>query len=67
MLMFVEFRLGVSGGSETESGVSMNSVNNFLDEIILYNNLMDDWGGIYRGDVCYECFDKLEEVVNKSE
>ncbi len=66
MLVFVEFRLEVSGGREHGCMVSMNSVSNFLDEIFLYNNMMDDWGGVYRGDLCYECFDKLEEVVNKS-
>jgi hypothetical protein len=66
MLVFVEFRLEVSGGSESGCMVSMNSVSNFLDEIFLYSNMMDDWGGVYRGDVCYECFDKLEEIVNKS-
>ena len=66
LLGFVKFRLMVSGGSEYGCMVSMNSVNNFLDEIFLYDNMMDDWGGCYRGDFCWENFEKLEELVNES-
>jgi hypothetical protein len=66
LLGFVKFRLHVSGGSEYGCMVSMNSVNNFLDEIFLYNNMMDDWGGGYRGDFCYENFEALERLVNES-
>ena len=47
---FVKFRLNVSGGSEYGCMVSMNSVNNFLDEIFLFDNMMCDWSGCYRGD-----------------
>jgi hypothetical protein len=67
MLVFVEFRLGVSGGDEGGCMVSMYSVSNFLDEIFLYNNLMDDWSGQYRGDFRWENFDKLNELIGKSE
>jgi hypothetical protein len=28
--------------------------------------MIDDWGGVYRGDLCYECFEKLKEEVDKS-
>jgi hypothetical protein len=66
MFIFVEFRLEVSGGCEFGCMVSMNSVSNFLDEIFLYDNMMSDWGGGYRGDFCYENFEKLKEEVDKS-
>lgn len=66
MFKFVEFRLYVSGGCESSCMVSMNSVNNFLDEIFLYDNMMDDWGGCYRGDYCWENFEELEKLVNES-
>ena len=66
MFVFVEFRLEVSGGCEYGCMVSMNSVSNFLDEIFLYDNMMSDWGGGYRGDFCYENFEKLKEEVDKS-
>ena len=46
--------------------VSMNSVSNFLNEIFLYDNMMDDWSGGYRGDFCYENFEELERLVNSS-
>jgi hypothetical protein len=63
---FVKFRLKVSGGCKSSCMVSMNSVSNFLDEIFLYDNMMDDWGGGYRGDFCYENFEELERLVNSS-
>jgi hypothetical protein len=28
--------------------------------------MMSDWGGGYRGDFCYENFEKLKEEVDKS-
>jgi hypothetical protein len=66
MFIFVEFRLNVSGGSESVCSVSMNSINNFLDEIFLYDNMMDDWGGCYRGDFCWENFESLKVLINGS-
>ena len=67
MKVFVEFRLEVSGGDKSSMGsVGMNYVSSFLDEIFLYDNMMSDWNGSYRGDFCWECFDSLEELVNKS-
>jgi hypothetical protein len=66
MKVFVEFRLEVSGGSEYSCMVSMNNVSNFLDEIFLYDNMMDDWSGGYRGDFCWENYEELKEEVDKS-
>jgi hypothetical protein len=66
LLGFVKFRLYVSGGNMHDCMVSMNNVSNFLDEIFLYDNMMSDWGGGYRGGFCWECFDSLEELVNES-
>ena len=63
---FVKFRLNVSGGCEHGCMVSMDSVNNFLDEIFLYDNMMDDWGGGYRGDFCWENYEELFKLVNES-
>jgi hypothetical protein len=67
MFVFVEFRLDVSGGDKTSMGsIGMNYVGSFLDEIFLYDNMMDDWNGNYRGDSCWDCFEWLEELVNES-
>jgi hypothetical protein len=66
MKTFIEFRLEVSGGSEYRCMVSMVNVTNFLDEIFLFDNMMDDWGGCYRGDFCWEKFEILEKLVNES-
>jgi hypothetical protein len=63
---FVKFRLNVSGGSESSMSVSMFNVSNFLEEIILFDNMMDDWGGCYRGDFSYECLDGLIELLDES-
>jgi hypothetical protein len=46
--------------------VGMNYVKSFLEEIFLYDNMMDDWGGCYRGDYCWENFEELERLVNES-
>jgi hypothetical protein len=65
---FVRFRLSVSGGSESSMGsVGCGTVEGFVNEIILYNNLMDDGSGCYRGDYSYEQLEALEEVLNKNE
>lgn len=66
MFGFVNFRLHVSGGSKSSCMSSMNSVENFLNEIFLYDNMMDDWSGQYRGDFCYENFDELKGLVDNS-
>jgi hypothetical protein len=67
LLGFVRFRLKVSGGCESSMGsIGMNYVSSFLDEIFLYDSMMDDWGGCYRGDYCWENFEDLEKLVNES-
>jgi hypothetical protein len=67
MKTFIEFRLEVSGGNKCGCMVSMTTVTNFLNEIFLFDNMMDDWGGCYRGDFCWEKFECLEKLVNKSD
>ena len=63
---FVKFRLYVSGGSEHNGMSGMNSVENFLNEIYLYDNMMDDWSGQYRGDFYYENYDSLKGLLDNS-
>lgn len=67
MFGFVKFRLHVSGGSKSSCMSSMDNVENFLNEIFLYDNMMDDWGGGYRGDFSDENFDSLKELVDNSD
>jgi hypothetical protein len=66
MSVFVEFRLEVSGGREYNSSVGCRSVEGFLNEICLFDDMMCDWGGAYRGDFCWECFDGLNEILDNS-
>jgi hypothetical protein len=66
MFVFVEFRLYASGGNEASGCNSMENIDIFLNEIFLYDNMMDDWSGQYRGDFCYENFEALEILVNES-
>ena len=55
LLIFVEFRLDVSGGNKHSMGsIGMNYVSSFLDEIFLYKNMMDNWNGEYRGNLRLE-------------
>ena len=65
---FIKFRLKVSGGSECSAGggVGCDSVNGFLNEIALFNDMMCDWGGAYRGDFDYECLDSLTELLEEA-
>jgi hypothetical protein len=67
MFEFVEFRLSVSGGNESSCMMSMDNVNNFLNEILLYENMISDWSGCYRGEFCGEYFELLEEKVDESD
>ena len=65
---FVKFRLSVSGGSVSSMGdIGCGTVEGFVNEIILYNNLMDDGAGQYRGDFSYENLEALEELLDKNE
>ena len=63
---FVNFRLDVSGGAETQGPESICTADKFLNEICLFDNLMCDWGGCYRGDFAYENFETLMELVDSS-
>jgi hypothetical protein len=63
---FVKFRLDVSGGDKSNMSVSMFSVGNFLNEIFLFDNMMCDWGGCYRGDFSSECLDGLIGLLDES-
>jgi hypothetical protein len=69
MKQFVKFRLKVSGGAETTmgAGVGCESISSFLDEICLYDNMMCDWGGAYRGSFCWENLEGLSELLNESD
>jgi len=64
---FVKFRLKVSGGSKCSAGggVGCDSVNGFLNEISLFENMMCDWGGAYRGSFSGECLDSLIELLEE--
>jgi len=67
MFVFVEFRLNVSGGNESSCMMSMDNVSNFLNEIFLYENMISDWSGCYRGEFCGEYFELLKEKVDESD
>lgn len=65
--VFVDFRLSVSGGSETSMGsIGCGSVGGFLNEIFLFDSMMSDWAGAYRGDCSYECLEGLIGLLNES-
>jgi hypothetical protein len=67
MFVFIEFRLNVSGGCESSMGdIGCERVIGFLEEIFLFESMMSDWSGSYRGDLCYEGFDVLKEFVDNS-
>jgi len=63
---FVKFRLNVSGGNESSMSVSMFNIENFLNEICLFDDLMCDWGGCYRGEFSSECLEVLERLLDES-
>jgi len=64
---FAKFRLSVSGGSETSMGsVGCGSIGGFLNEIALFDDMMCDWGGAYRGSFCWECLDSLIELLEEA-
>jgi len=65
MDLFIKFRLKVSGGRETSMSVGMSSIGGFIDELILFDDLMTDWVGQYRGDFKGECLDSLIEVMEE--
>jgi hypothetical protein len=64
---FVKFRLKVSGGSESCMGsVGCGSISGFLNEISLFDDMMCDWGGAYRGSFSSECLDSLIELLEEA-
>jgi hypothetical protein len=65
---FVRFRLSVSGGSESSMGsIGCGTVEGFVNEITLFNDLMDDGAGQWRGDFYYENLEALEALLEESE
>lgn len=65
---FVEFRLWVSGGERSSNGnIGCENIEGFLNEIFLFEDMMSDWSGVYRGDLCYEAYEALDEVISKSD
>ena len=67
MKKFVELRLRVSGGDKHDMGsVGMKTIEGFLNEIFLFNDMMDDVMGEYRGISSYETYESFEDSVNKA-
>ena len=68
MFTFVKFRLHVSGGSKYSMGssVSMESVSAFIYNISLFDDMMADWNGSYRGDSYWELLEYLGGLLNNS-
>jgi hypothetical protein len=65
---FVEFRLSVSGGSGSSMGdIGCETVEGFMNEVFLFQDMMDDWGGMYRGDLSYECLESLKKILEGSD
>jgi hypothetical protein len=63
---FVKFRLEVSGGSHSSMGsIGCGSIKGFLNEMFLFLNMMDDWGGCYRGDYSFENLEGLKTVMDE--
>ena len=65
---FMEFRLFVSGGSESSMGsIGCGTVEGFLNELFFFQDMMDDWSGSYRGDFKWECLESLEKILEGSD
>ena len=65
--IFVDFRLEVSGGEESSMGrIGCESIEGFLNEIFLFDSMISDWNGSYRGDYSYEDFERLVELLDES-
>jgi hypothetical protein len=67
-----KFRLYVSGGAKTSMGsIGMETIKGFLYELKLYDDIMCDWAGQYRGDFEYEnregVFGLLDEYIEDIE
>jgi hypothetical protein len=67
MVKYIDFRLYVSGGDKSSMGsIGCGSVNGFLNELFMFDDMVCDWHGCYRGEFASECFDSLVEFVNNS-
>lgn len=65
---FVDFRLSVSGGSKYSMGsIGCGTVEGFMNEVFLFQDMMDDWAGMYRGDLSSECLESLEKILEGSD
>jgi hypothetical protein len=63
---FRDFRLKVSGGRESSMGdVGMGYISGFVDNIVMWDNMMSDWSGCYRGDLSYECRESLFKLLDE--
>lgn len=62
---FIKFRLRVSGGSECSCSVSMDNVDNFIVELKLWDDMLSDVNGCYRGEFSWECLEGLEELIDE--
>jgi hypothetical protein len=47
--------------------IGCETVEGFVNEITLFNDLMDDGAGQYRGDFYYENLEALEALLEESE
>ena len=64
---FVNFRLSVSGGCGSSMGeIGCGTVEGFMNELFLFQDMMDDWAGCYRGDFSWECLEGLEGILEGS-
>ena len=64
---FVKFRLSVSGGSESSMGdIGCETVKGFVNEIILYSDLIADSSGCYRGEFAEENLEALDALLEES-
>jgi hypothetical protein len=60
-----EFRLSVSGGSKSSMGnIGMGCISGFIKELELFDDIMSDWGGCYRGEFSWECRSGLFEILD---
>lgn len=66
MELFAQFRLHVSGGAQFSMGsVGMETPEGFVAEIDLFDDMMSDWAGCYRGDFQSECQQELFRLLDE--
>ena len=60
-----EFRLSVSGGESNSMGkIGMGSIEGFLDEVKMIDDLVSDWLGNYRGESKWDCREGMFELLD---